>query len=139
MSKEKLIVQNELVKAIDEMDFFYYQLCNTKGKRNGKTKALVDYERAARRRKLYKIYWRFLIMNKFNEELKVSKEQPNLIEQLVRAVEEVYIKQGKNLTKEDEQKLRIALETFNKRYDLEEMKRVEEEDMGYRRDNTNGR
>lgn len=78
-------------------------------------------------------------MNKFNEELKVSKEQPNLIEQLVRAVEEVYIKQGKNLTKEDEQKLRIALETFNKRYDLEEMKRVEEEDMGYRRDNTNGR
>lgn len=78
-------------------------------------------------------------MNKFNEELKVSKEQPSLIEQLVRAVEEVYIKQGKNLTKEDEQKLRIALETFNKRYDLEEMKRVEEEDMGYRRDNTNGR
>lgn len=78
-------------------------------------------------------------MNKFNEELKVSKEQPNLIEQLVRAVEEVYIKQGKNLTKEDEQKLRIALETFNKRYDLEEMKRIEEEDMGYRRDNTNGR
>lgn len=46
MSKEKLIVQNELVKVIDEMDFFYYQLCNTKGKRNGKTKALVDYERA---------------------------------------------------------------------------------------------
>lgn len=78
-------------------------------------------------------------MNKFNEELKVSKEQPSLIEQLVRAVEEVYIKQGKNLTKEDEQKLRIALETFNKRYDLEEMKRVEEEDMGYRRDNTSGR
>ena len=78
-------------------------------------------------------------MNKFNEELKVSKEQPNLIEQLVRAVEEVYIKQGKNLTKEDEQKLRIALETFNKRYNLEEMKRVEEEDMGYRRGNTNGR
>lgn len=78
-------------------------------------------------------------MNKFNEELKVSKEQPSLIEQLVRAVEEVYIKQGKNLTKEDEQKLRIALETFNKRYDLEEMKRVEEEDMGYRRDNSNGR
>lgn len=78
-------------------------------------------------------------MNKFNEELKVSKEQPSLIEQLVRAVEEVYIKQGKSLTKEDEQKLRIALETFNKRYDLEEMKRVEEEDMGYRRDDSNGR
>ena len=78
-------------------------------------------------------------MNKFNEELKVSKEQPSLIEQLVRAVEEVYVKQGKNLTKEDEQKLRITLETFNKRYDLEEMKRVEEEDMGYRRNNTNGR
>lgn len=78
-------------------------------------------------------------MNKFNEELKVNKEQPNLIEQAVRAVKEVYIKQGKNLTKEDEQKLRIALETFNKRYDLEEIKRIEEEDMGYRRDNTNGR
>ena len=46
MSKEKLIVQNELIKAIDEMDFFYYQLCNTQGRRNGKTKALVDYERA---------------------------------------------------------------------------------------------
>ena len=78
-------------------------------------------------------------MNKFNEELKVNKEQPNLIEQAVRAVKEVYIKQEKNLTKEDEQKLRIALETFNKRYDLEEIKRIEEEDMGYRRDNTNGR
>lgn len=46
MSKGKLIIQNELIKAINEMDFFYYQLCNIKGRRNGKTKALVDYERA---------------------------------------------------------------------------------------------
>lgn len=65
--------------------------------------------------------------NDFIERIKVKDE----IEEAIEAVEQIYIKHGKTLESKDKERMKEYLKTLNKKHSIEEMKKIEKEEMGY--------